>query len=124
MMELSIRVEGVQQVRDGVIIMLVQDKLQVPVAEDSEDTDEARVFKKMRQGLKQMGFNIDVMQMPMPCNPNTAKTFRTAIWVTAEDYEKMGKPTVGDMLKCKIEKVEDECPDFKPKSKKKGDAAV
>lgn len=111
--QLTIRVVGVEAVRDGVIIILVQDKQQVPIAPELE-SDETKVIKKMRAGM--MAIGIDLSQVTMPCNPDTAKSFRTGIWVTNEDYESMGKPTVGDVLRFAVEKEKVDLPIEKKKS--------
>lgn len=105
MVTLNLRVAAVDSVRDGVIVVLVQDKMQIPVAEDPL-SDDVRVFKKMAKGLKAMGIGIDFTEYPQ--SPNTSTSFRTGLWVTMEDYEAMGKPTVGDTLSFNIEKLKEE----------------
>lgn len=100
--EISLRVGGVFLVQDGVVIGLVFEKMRVPVAEDPL-SDEAKVFKKMMSGVKAMGFQIDLSQMPC-ASPNNPRQFHTELWFSTEDYEKMGKPTVNDVLSISIKK--------------------
>lgn len=99
MVKLSLHIVGVEEVRDGVIIVLQQEKMQIPEAQDPL-TDEAKMFKKIAKGMQQVGLNLEMMP---PC-PNNPKNFRTGLWFTMEDYEAMGKPTVGEMLELNAEK--------------------
>ena len=108
MTELILRVAGIQSVRDGVVILLIQDKMQVPLAEEPP-SDETKMVKKIVKGFASMGFAIDEM-FPCPPSPNTPRSFNTAIWVTMEDYERMGKPTVGDSLSFNVEKIVEKLP--------------
>lgn len=103
--KIGLRVGGVEAVPDGVLVMMIIDKPHMPVAENFA-SDEARVVKKMANTLQSMGF---VLDPPPDCMmPNTPKAFRTGLWFTIEDYEKLGRPTVGDTLELaiSIQKIE------------------
>lgn len=103
---MKLRVSSVHGVNDGVIIELVQEKMQVPVAQENTQTDEARILKKLQQGMKSMGIVIDMREY-MDQQPNTPQRFRTGLWFSLEDYADMGKPTVGDVLKFSVTKEEE-----------------
>lgn len=95
-MELTAKILGVEAVCDGIIIVIQQNKMQIPVAPEPE-TDESIMVRKMARSLQGIGIHMDALPR-MQCNSG----FKTGIWVTQEDYEEMGKPTVGDTLKFTI----------------------
>lgn len=90
-MELKAKVVAVEQVHDGVIVVIQQDKLKIPVAEEPSNTDEARFVKNLTRSLKVAGFPV---QLQLPCEQG----FKTGFWLPMEDYETLGKPTIGDTL--------------------------
>lgn len=100
-MEFKAKVLGVEAVLDGIVIIVQQEKIKIPVAEE-QNTDEALVAKKIMRGMTIIGFPVDAME----CQRNSG--LKTPIWLSTEDYENMGKPTVGDTLQFRMEKLQEE----------------
>lgn len=100
-MEFKAKVLGVEAVLDGIVIIVQQEKIKIPVAEE-QNTDEALVAKKIMRGMTIIGFPVDAME----CQRNSG--LKTPIWLTTEDYENMGKPTVGDTLQFRMDKLQEE----------------
>lgn len=98
-MQLTSTVIGVEKANDGVIIVIQQDKQKLPIAEEPE-CDEERMAKKMFRSLRNMGLPVELMR-------GEERGFRTGFWVPTEEYDQMGKPTVGDVLRFSIEKLEE-----------------
>lgn len=93
-MELKAKIIGVEQAFGGIIVVIEQEKMKLPIAEEQfENTDEAIIAKKMARSFKMIGFNVD--NMMRPCEE---RGFRTGFWMAVEEYEEIGKPTVGDLL--------------------------
>lgn len=82
---------GVELVNDGLIIVIQQERMKIPVADDAP-SDEAVFIKKLTRSMKMAG--IPMQFMNAPCEHG----FRTGFWLPMEDYEQLGKPTVGDLL--------------------------
>lgn len=82
------------------VIVIQQEKMQIPIAEDLKPQSVEKMMKMVFNEMQQR-----------------TKSFRTGFWVSIEDYEQMGKPTVGDMIKIQIEKIaEPEWKVSKPKT--------
>lgn len=94
---LTAKIIGVEQAQGGVVIILVQEKMKIPIAEEIQ-SDELMVAKKMKHALRVVGLNLE---MPT-CMDGS---FRTGLWFPMEEYEALGKPTIGDVLHLAI-KVE------------------
>lgn len=107
MVTLKLAIAAVEKAPDGIIIVVIQEKMQVPVAEPDQNSDEMRMFKKMQAGLRTMGFAINMDEAMQGC-PNNPRSFRTGFWMSVEDYEQLGRPTVGDFLAFNLTKEQSE----------------
>lgn len=101
MVTLKLAIAAVEQAPDGIIIVLVQEKMQLPIAEPDMNSDEARMIKKMTTGFRMMGIQVAPMGHDPFC-PNNPQ-FKTGFWMSEEDFEQLGKPTVGDILTFNLE---------------------
>lgn len=99
-MEFKGKVLGVETAFEGVVIIIQQEKMEIPVAKEPENTDEALFAKRIKRSMKMVGIPVD------ECPAKSG--FKTPIWVTMEDYESMGKPTIGDVLQFRLDKVKEE----------------
>lgn len=90
-MQVKAKIIGVEEAMGGVVVVIQQEKMKIPVAED-DNTDEAIFAKKFARSLKGIGLNIDMMR---PCED---RGFRTGFWMQMEEYEELGKPTIGDII--------------------------
>lgn len=97
-MELKGEILGVDSAFNGVVIIIKQDYMHIPIAEEI-DSDEMRFAKRIKNNLKMIGLPIEEFE--------PKKGFKTGFWMTEEDYEALGKPTVHDMLKINIEKFKE-----------------
>lgn len=100
-MEFKGKVLGVETAFDGVVIIVQQERMEIPIAKELENTDEMLIAKKIRRSMKMIGIPVDVME----CQARSG--FKTPVWVTFEDYEEMGKPTIGDTLQFRVEKFQE-----------------
>ncbi len=96
MLELYLEVTEVRKVPQGVVLSLSRPRgvEEVPPPESEE---EAMMFQVVRAMEKYMKLPIPVAQVQMPA---------VTITLTPEEYEKLGRPTIGDMLKLNIKKEE------------------
>lgn len=101
MVELKGKILGVEEGFEGIVIIIQQEKMKIPVAEDNLDSDEALIVKKISRSMKMIGIPFDAMRQ------ERERGFKTCIWMPVEDYESLGKPTVGDMLQFNVEIFKD-----------------
>lgn len=99
-MEFKAKVRGVESAFEGIIIIVEQEKMEIPVAEEPQNTDEMIIAKKIKRSMKMLGMPVETCQ--------AKGGFKTPFWIPEEDYEDMGKPTVGDILQFRVEKVKEE----------------
>lgn len=108
--ELKAKIIGVESGFEGIILVIQQEKMKIPVAEDYDsNSDEAIIAKKLARSMKMVGINLN-----MGCQERGG--FRTGFWMSTEDYEQMGKPTVGDMIRLNVEKLDEEQKISKPRT--------
>lgn len=91
-MQLKAKIIAVEEAMGGVIVVIQQEKMRIPVAEDDNTSDEAIFAKKFARSMKGIGLNIEMMR---PCEDSG---FRTGFWMQMEEYEELGKPTIGDIM--------------------------
>lgn len=108
-MDFKGKILAVETAFEGVVLVVQQERIEIPFAKEPENTDEAILAKKIKRSMKMVGFPIEAMV----CEAKSG--LKTPIWLTMEDYEDMGKPTVGDRLQFRVEKfIEPETKVSKP----------
>lgn len=92
-MELKAKIIAVQTAMEGVVVVIQQDRPTIPIADNAPPSDETIVVRKMMSAMRGAGINIE----PMMHSPSDVG-FRTGFWMPLEDYEQMGKPSIGDVI--------------------------
>jgi len=96
MLELYLEITEVRKTPSGIVLSLSRPRgvEEVPPPESEE---EAMMFQVVRAMEKYMKLPLPVGQVQMPT---------VTITLTADEYESLGRPTVGDMIKLSMRKEE------------------
>jgi hypothetical protein len=97
--KVRVTVEGVVSRYSGVLIYISQRFPKIPIQEKPKTEEEIVSERMMKSAMQVAQKTIPGFKM---FNPNDDPDFRTALWVTVDDYARMGKPTVGDFLNVEI----------------------
>ncbi|RLG41189.1 MAG: hypothetical protein DRN78_04550 [Thermoproteota archaeon] len=95
MLDLYLEVTEVRKTPSGIIVSLSRPKgvEEVPPPESEEEAMMFQVVRAMEKYMKLPVTGISQMQVPT-----------VTITLTVDEYEKLGRPTVGDMLRVKMSK--------------------
>lgn len=85
----------------GVELQIVQNLPTVPIDTSPKTEEEVMMARMAKAFIEQMP---PQMRVILPFGEKQSTRHATVLWVTAEDYEKLGKPTVGDTLSLTVVK--------------------